>query len=263
MSKPFRIFLLGTAALLIAVLADHALGRRQTSPAPTVAVVAAPDGSNAITGKVSDGPKAATGVFRLRPDEVLAMVNGHAIKLADVVPVVTNGSQGDMEISVQDMKFLLKRAVDRELIFQTAKEQGLSLNEAQIEQLEKFKSVRDLPEPGGIAKLNSTGAQRELELEDAQAFMLQTSLMAAQGASPNVTETQVEAYYMDHQYEYGDLPVDEAARSQAWAKIAYAIRQRLAGATRASYNDKLVAYMNEMEASANIVVTELPLAGAD
>ena len=263
MSKPFRIFLLGTAALLIAVLAYHSISRRQTSPVPALVEATTPGGSNATAEKLSTSPRAATGVFRVRPDEVVAMVNGHAIKLADVVPVVTNGSQGVMEISEQDMKFLLKRAVDRELIFQTAKERGLSLNDAQIQQLEKFKSVRDLPEPGGIAKLNSTGPQQELEMRDAQAFMLQTSLMAAQGASPNVTETQVEAYYMDHQYEYGDLPVDDAARSQAWAKIDYAIRQQLAGATRASYNDKLVAYMNEMEASANIVVTELPLAGAD
>ncbi len=258
MSKPFRIYLLGIAGLLIAVLAYRAVSRRQSSPVPANAVVTVPGKSSIGADKSSTGAgvgAGATDVFRLRPDQVLALVNGHAIKLGDVMPVGTNGSQSDVEVSVQDLKFLLKRAVDRELIFQTAKEAGVTLNEAQNQQLAHLSSIRNLPEPGGIAQFNSTAAQRELEMRDAQAFMLQTTIMATQGASPDVTEPQVEAYYLEHQSQFGSLPVDETARTRAWAKIDFEVRQQLAAATRANYNDKLAAYMNQMESSAKIVMT--------
>jgi hypothetical protein len=256
MSKPFSIFLLAMAGLLLAVLAyHHSISSRQNAPVQASTAVTAPGKSNAAATPFATAKGVATDVLRLRPDQVLAMVNDHAIKLGDVIPVTTNGSQ--VEISLQDMKFFLKRAVDRELIFETAKQQGVTLNDAQNQQLANLNSMRNLPEPGGIAKLNSSWAQRELEMEDAQAFMLQTTLMAAQGASPNVTEPQVEAYYLDHQSQYGELPVDDTARAQAWAKIDFQIRQELAAATRTSYNDKLAAYMNQMESSAKIEMTAL------
>jgi hypothetical protein len=253
MSKLFRIYLLGVAGLLFAVLAFHATSRRQSSPIQANAPVKA----SAPAGKSASLEGAAPRVLRLRPDQVLAMVNGQAIKLGDVVAVSTNASQPDVEVSAQDLKYLLKRAVDRELIFQTAKERGLTLNDAQNRQLANLQSVRSLPEPGGIAKINSTTAQRDLEMRDAQAFMLQTSLLAAEGASPNVMEPQVEAYYLDHKLQFGELPVDPAARAQTWAKIDFQIRQELAAATRVSYNDKLAAYMDQVEASANIVMVSL------
>jgi hypothetical protein len=173
------------------------------------------------------------------------------------MPVNTNGSPQDLEVSAQDLNFLLKRAVDRELIFQTAKARGLTLNDSENRQLANLNSMRNQPEPGGIARLNVNEAQRALEMQDSMAFMLQTELMAAQGVSPNVTEDQVAAYYQANQSQFGDLPSDEVARAQAWAKIDFAIRQQLAAATRASYNDKLAAYMNQMESSASIVMASL------
>ena len=88
--------------------------------------------------------------------------------------------------------------------------------------------MRNQPEPGGLAKLNGGDAQRNLDLRDNQAFMLQTELMAAQGASPDVSEEQVTAYYQAHQSELGGLPAEEPARSQAWAKLDFGIREQLA-----------------------------------
>ncbi len=262
MSKPFRIYLLSVAGLLIAVLAYHSISHRRGAsikanvPAQPK-VVAARTLSTGADKPAAGGWGGTGGVVRLAPNQVLATVNGHEIKLADVLPVGTNGSQRDLEISVQDLKFFLKRAVDRELIFQTAKERGLALNDSQNQQLANMIAMRNQPEPGGIARLNTTEAQRELEMQDAEAFMLQTALMAAQGMSPNVTDNQVLAYYQEHQSQFGDLPVDEAARAQAWAKIDYDIRQELASATRASYNDRLAAYMNQMEFSAHVETTAL------
>ena len=260
MTKAFRIYLLVVAGLLIAVLAYHSAGSRRESsvqanvPVQTNLAVAAPVKSGvSAAGK----PSAAERVLQLRPDQVLASVNGHEIKLGDVVPVSTNASQRDVEVSVQDLKYFLKRAMDRELIFQAAKERGLALNDSQHQQLANMTAMRNQPEPGGIARFNTTGAQRELELRDSEAFMLQTTLMAAQGASPNVTEDQVVAYYQDHQTQFGGLPVDEASRTPEWEKIDFGIRQQLAAAARASYNEKLAAYMKQVESSANIVMTPL------
>jgi len=259
MSKPFRIYLLGVAVILTAILFYQMISRRQPAPVQTSNQVMASSqlGINVAGQPAVVAGTAADRMFRLRPDQVLATVNGHEIKLADVIPVSTNGNPQSLDVSGVELKFLLKRAVDRELIFQTAKKQGLALNDSEQQQLASLNSMRGLPEPGGIAKLNSSGAQRNLEMQDAQAFMLQTELMAAQGASPNVTEGQVTAYYQAHQSEYGELPTDEAARSQAWAKINFSIREQLAPSIRSSYNDKLTAYMKLVEASANIAMTPL------
>jgi hypothetical protein len=257
MSKPFRIYLLA-AGLLIAFLTYHFEGHRQAPSIQTShAAPATPGESSAVVARSSNGPAAEGRALWLRPDQVLATVNGQPIKLAEVVPVDTNNNQGEIEVSVQALKYLLKRAVDRDLVFQTAKDRGLTLNDSQYQQLANLRSMRNLPEPGGIAKLNSSAAQGNLELQDAQAFMLQTSLLAAEGASPDVTESQVEAYYLQHRSQFGDLPVDDAARARAWAGIAYEIRQQLAATTRANYNEQVAAYMKQMESSANIVLTAL------
>lgn len=54
--------------------------------------------------------------------------------LRDVVTISRNVTQLGIEVSVQDMKFLSKRAVNWELIFQTAKERGLTPDDAQNQQ---------------------------------------------------------------------------------------------------------------------------------
>ncbi|MGB7767930.1 MAG: hypothetical protein WBN22_03650, partial [Verrucomicrobiia bacterium] len=91
----------------------------------------------------------------------------------------------------------------------------------------------------------------------AQAFMLQTSLMAAAGAAPNVTPEQVEQYYQQHIDEFGALPADPQASQQAWQAIDIQIRNQLAEAVRAGYQQQLDAYMNGLKAKADIVVTPL------
>jgi len=249
MIKPCRLFLLVSALLLAAILSFHRFSTRPgaSSPAAVAAV------------RVEAAPPLANQnpTVRLRPDQVLVTVNGRRIELRDIVPISGNETQRDLEISAHDMKYLLKRAVDRELIFQAAQKWGVQLNDSQNQQLANYDQMRRQPEPGGIASLNVNPAQQELEMQDSKAFLLQTSLMADQGASPNVTEDQVMGYYQAHQAEFDALPADETARQQAWAKIDFAIREQLTATVRASYNEKLAAYMNQVESSATIVTTPL------
>ena len=185
----------------------------------------------------------------------MASVNGHALRFGDVVPLDSTNDGKAIEISPEGLNFFLKRAIDRELIFQTARAQGITADEGQNQQLADMIAQRNQPEPGGIARLNAGPASRQFELRDAQAFQLQTALMAAQGSSPNVTEDQALDYYRQHQAEFGELPVDPAARKLAWSDIDFQIREQLAFVTRSNYNKQLAAFMGQLESRASIVVS--------
>jgi hypothetical protein len=242
---------LAMAVLLVALLAYRAKVHRQDSPVRF----------NAVAGEVgaSNGPIAVrqpveapvSRVLRLRRDQVLATVNGHQITVGEAVPV--DGTNQDVEISPGDLNFFLNRAVDRELIFEAAKKQGVFLDGSKNQQLADMQSMRHLREPGGIAKLNDAPAGRQLEALDAKAFMLQTAIMAARGASPDVTEGQVLDYYHQHQSEIGNLPADADARGHAWQELDYQIRTQLAAQTRTTYNSELAAYMQQIKSEANVV----------
>lgn len=185
----------------------------------------------------------------------MASVNGRALRFGDVVPVESTNASQPSEISRQTMQFFLKRAIDRELIFQTARERGVTVDEGQNQQLAAMAAERNIPEPGGIARLNASAVSREFEMRDARAFQLQTALMAAQGSSPDVTETEALDYYHQHQTEFGELPADPAARKQAWSDIDFQIREQLAFTTRSNYNLQLAAFMGQLESRASIVVS--------
>ncbi|MBC8003047.1 MAG: hypothetical protein H7X97_10715, partial [Opitutaceae bacterium] len=194
--------------------------------------------------------------IRARPGQVLALVNGREIKVEDVWPVGGLSATNALEVSPETYQYFLDRAVNRELIFQTARETGLKLNESQRAELARLRAARRQAEPGQVTRLNVDPAQEEFELRDAEAFMLQTSLLAAKGASPNVTEEQMMSYYRDHAADFGGLPTDPSERKEAWSQISFQIRERLAKQTRASFNEQLTAYMNEMKSKATIVVNQ-------
>ena len=202
--------------------------------------------------------KKAAKVLLVRPNEVLAMVNGTPITLRDVIPLQsTNNAQ--QQIDPATYKYFLQRAINRELIMQAAKAQSISLNQAQEDQLAKFRAERQQPYPGQVSQLSLNSADVEFELRDDEAFMLQTSMMAETGLSPNVTEDQVQQYYQQHASEYSGALSPE---------IDIQIRNQLAEQVRADYQKQLDAYMDGLRAKANIVTTPLtetlmnPLIGA-
>ena len=154
----------------------------------------------------------------LTPDQVLATVNGSVIRLADILPLATNSQQ--ITLDKMTLNYYLKRAVDRDLILQKAQQQGIVLDESQHEQLGAYQAMRDQPEPGGIARFDDLPAANQLETQDSTAFMLQTTLMTAQSASPNVTEDQVTAYYNQHETEFGGMSLESLQQDpQSWQQV--------------------------------------------
>ena len=197
-------------------------------------------------------------VFLTRPNQVLAMINGTPITLGDLMPLQSTNSEAEQKIDSVTYDYFLQRAINRELVLQAAKAQGVTLNQAQEDQLAKMRALREQPEPGLVSKLTVNAAEIEFELRDAQAFMLQTSLMAQAGATPNVTPEQVQQYYQDHISAFGELPADPQARQQAWQAIDIQIRQQLAAQTRDQYNQQLQKYMDGLRTAAKITITPLP-----
>ena len=240
-----RILWLSLAGLL-AVLAWHEFMSQLGAPVQASGADtqrAKPDA--AVVNKPAAAAVTAAAWLQVQADQVLAMVNRHPIRAGDTIPAGTNQQ---IQISPQELKFFLQRAVDRELIFETAQKQGIDLDEAQNRQLAGMQAMRNQREPGGMAKLNNDPAARQLEALDAKAFMLQTALKAARGASPNVSEDQVLDYWQHHQSEFG------SSSDQPSAELEFQIRTRLAAEVRANYNQALAAYMQQIESSAEVVL---------
>jgi hypothetical protein len=191
---------------------------------------------------------------------VLATVNGTVIRLADILAPGNTNDADSVTLDKITLNYYLKRAVDRDLIFQKAQEQGIALGDSQHQQLAASQAMRNQPEPGGIARLNESPAANQLEMQDSEAFMLQTTLMLAQGDSPNVTEDQVAAYYTQHEPEFGGMPLDRLQKDQqSWQQVEVAIRNELAPSVRANYNNQVTGFMRNLEAQAKITMT--PVAG--
>jgi hypothetical protein len=246
---PVRILWLTIAGLLLAVVAWHAFVSQVGAPAQASGTDPQPSKAAASAASVDVTPAAAAvtadHLLHLQPDQVLATVNRRPIRVADALPA---GANQQIDISPQELKFFLDRAVDRELIFETAQKQGITLDESQNRQLAEMQAMRNQPEPGGLAKLNNDPAARQMEALDAKAFMLQTALMAARGDSPNVSEDQVLDYLQHHPSEFGNFS------GQPSADMDFAIRTQLATPVRSTYNQALAAYMQQIESSADVVL---------
>ncbi len=210
--------------------------------------------NKAVGQSPGGGIQSTNRVILARPNQVLATVNGTPITLGDLMPLQSTNSEAEQKIDPVTYNYFLQRAINRELVLQAAKAQGVTLNQAQEDQLTKFQAEREQPYPGMVSQLTVNAAEIEFELRDAQAFMLQTALMAQAGATPNVTPDQVEQYYQAHIAEFGELPADPQASQQAWQAIDFQIRGQLEAGARAEYQQQLDAYMAQLKARANIVV---------
>ncbi|MGB7770080.1 MAG: hypothetical protein WBN22_14690, partial [Verrucomicrobiia bacterium] len=111
-------------------------------------------------------------VYLVRPDQVLAKVNGMPITLWDLIPL-SSTNNAEQQLDPVTYNYFLQRAINRELIMQAAKARGITLSDSQQQQLDKFQSAREEPEPGLVGKFTVNSAEIEFELRDAQAFMLQ------------------------------------------------------------------------------------------
>jgi hypothetical protein len=209
--------------------------------------------SNGVAGGDSGEP-----AIRINAARRLASVNGKELKLADLTPLNPAATNQDAQFSPATYRYLLDRAVNRELILQTAKAQGVELDESRREQLDQFRMLRKQSEPGLVQALNVDQGRVDFETRDAEAFMLQTELLVRTGASPNVSAEEVQEYYRQHGSEFPGLPADEPARSETWAEIDFQIRTQLSPIKRATFQNQLAAFMNQIKSSANIVLAPLP-----
>lgn len=242
------------ALLVVGTICAILLPSKNTAPQPEQPV------TSPVASTKSPAPKpnseVSSQLVRLSPDQVLATVNGTEIRLSDIVPLGTNGAQ--ITLDKVTLNYYLKRAVDRDLILQKAQQQGIALDESEHERLSALQAERNQPEPGGIARLNYTSASSQMEMQDSAAFMLQTTLMAAEGASPNVTEDQVAAYYNQHQSQFGGMSLESLQSDpQTWQQVEVEIRNELAPSVRANYNIQLGNFMRSLESQANVTITPL------
>ena len=156
-------------------------------------------------------------------------------------------------MSLERLNFLLNRAMDRELTFQTAREQAVALTEVQKKQLEELRARSEKSEPGVFDTVQHNPANTEFELRDAQALLLQAALLEKAGiASAHVNPQQVQAYYQQHQADYGPLPAEPALRQAAWEGIDQEIRNKLAPQLEAEYQQKFQQYFQQLRAAAKI-----------
>lgn len=260
MKPQFLIRILGVIAIAILLIAFWLRPNQLPTATPAAAPASVPSvssGSGPTQPNEHVAAPAASGtnkVFKISAGQILATVNGHALTLRDLVPTRTNNEQ---EMSQTAYKYLLDRAINRELVLEAAAAGNIGLTETQQEQLTKLRGLRESSEPGLITKLNRDPEQVEFEIRDADAFMLQTALMARQGATPNVTPEQVAQFYQDHLSVYGSLPDDPQAKERAWQQIDVQIRNRLAEEQRDRYNQQVQAYMDNLRSNANIVLAQI------
>ncbi|MDX1953415.1 MAG: hypothetical protein SFY81_14650 [Verrucomicrobiota bacterium] len=257
MNPKTRTMALVVIAVLIAVKLAYLFKDEEQNETRT-ALTKPKDATEALPSVNPAGPpqgEESEAVIRVLPGQVLATINGKPLIAEDVWPL---GKTNQLELSSEVYHFFLERAINRELIFQTAKQQGIELSEAHKQRLAQIRMQKEEREPGVIEKLNRSDAASELELRDSEAFMLQTEMMAARGESPNVSEREVIDFYAQHQEDYAELPQDEEERARLWSSISFSIRQRLANSKRTEFNRSLDNFMTELKSSAQVAVMEAP-----
>jgi hypothetical protein len=208
---------------------------RPRSALPSVAATASHDGGGA------EDPGSAV---ILTPTDTLARVNGVAIRATDIL-AFTGKTQ--MEMSHESLEDLVRRAIERELISQAAKAQGVELSTAQHAELDAARrhtvEKREIKDPAALA----------IEMKQIESELLQTALLEKQGGvRTQPTPDDVQRYYDEHRSEFGALPAEGPQRDQQWKSIDIKIRGELATSMQQDYHDKLRRYLDQLAAAAKI-----------
>ena len=220
-----------------------AVAKKAALKAPPVAAnpVAAP--SLVLTGEV----------VKVRSDFILAGVNGVAITLKDLMPVSATAAT-ERSMGADMFKFLLNRAIEREVAFQTAEANGVRLGEEQLQQLETIRARALEKDPNSFTDVHDDfTAKAEFDVRDFSGLMTQEALLAAAGGPPKyVTPEMVQEYYESHRSQYGELPEDPDAKQQAWQGIDVEIRNQMASQVTAEHQSGLEAMMADLVAQVQV-----------
>ena len=221
-------------------------------PAPvlkTTAVFLPADIMPSDAGKDADAEVSSR---RIAPDTALAVVNGVTIVGKDLAPFPNTAEQS---MSEEMLTFLLNRAIDRELVFQAARQEQVELDEAGQRELDRVRASLFKKDPAVIKPAEPDPATVEFEQRDATALLLRTALLNKAGiAAPIVTRAMVDQYYSDHTTTYGELPADPTARDEAWRKIELQIRNELVLQRMTEYAEGAADYLQKLRASASVQV---------
>jgi hypothetical protein len=204
--------------------------------------------------------------IKIHPGQLLASVNGVPITLRDLI-AVNHSESADTEHSMSEAQYnyLLERAIDRELAFQAAQQQGVKLSQSQQAELDQVeRSIRGRSEnPSGdvLARLNSTASlETEIEFEkrDAAGLLTQEALLEHSGGPPaHITEEMVTEYYQKNISLYGPLPTAPEERDAAWRQIDAQIRTDLKYTVLQAHQDALKDNMDRLKANAAIEVSNV------
>lgn len=204
---------------------------------------------------VPEIPGLSPEVVRVKPGRVLAIVNGQNIQLKDLIPMPAEKTGKEQVFASAMYEHLLKRAVEREIAFQAARAQGVELTETQRQQLAEARARSETKEQGVFDDLHYNPASVEFQERDFSALLLQATLAEKAGVpSAHVTPELVEAYYQQHQAEYGQLPVNPESRQSAWEKIDGEIRVKLAKQVRTDHEENFKQFVENLKAAAKVTV---------
>ena len=197
-------------------------------------------------------------VVRVKPEQVLATVNGVAITLKDLVPLPKEKTGSEQMMSAEMYDFLFHRAVERELTVQAARAQGVELTEDQKKRLAEIRARSEERAPDVFDTVQQNPENTEFEQRDLAGLLLRSSLAERAGVpSPHVTPEQVEGYFQQHRSEYAQLPVEPADRPrEAWQAADAEIRMKLASAIQAAHDEQMRKFVDDLKANANIVMVE-------
>jgi hypothetical protein len=210
-----------------AIVQSQVQASAHAAQAPMPAIAAAPSVTRAGAARAQAVPVAA--------DRVVARVNGAAITGRDLV-AFGNATPGSQSMSSEMYDALLERAIDRELVVQQARKQGITLDDVRKHQLDQVRAAQ-------AARTPDDQGQIEWEARDAEGRLLLDTLLAHEGTSAIPTQKDVDGYYDAHRADFGDMPRTNADLD---------IRQTLAGDMTASYQQSERAFRQRLRAAASV-----------
>ena len=207
-----------------------------------------------VTNVVAENAGKPNETVKIKADQVVGSVNGVALSLKDLVPLAGDKAGTEQVMSAEYFEFLLRRAVDRELTYQTARREGVELTAELKERLADHRVRSASTEEGTFDTLQRGVENTEFQQRDLAAMALQYALAEKAGVpSPHVTTEEVAAYYQKHNTEYHALPTEPAEYEAAWAVIDQDIRAKLAPELQARHEEALKKYLETLRASAQII----------
>jgi hypothetical protein len=232
--------------------AAHQVAQRAVGQPSSTISVSSPARENIVPE--TGGP--AQQVVRIKPDRVLATVNGVSITLKDLIPLPKEKAGAEQMLSAEMYEFLFKRAVDREVTFQAARTQSVDLNDSQKQRLAQIRGDSERRDPAVFDNLHQSPENTDFEQRDFTGVALQSVLAEKAGvASPYVTSEQVEAYFQDHKSDYPQVSTDPALRSaESWLAADTDIRSKLTPLLQAEHDRQMAQFMAELKAKASVVV---------